>query len=479
MALPSSISIPRFTAAQPASRPTIVSGDLAGASESSLFAHYVNLRSFVHYVESIPASSTNPEEIKLRDDYAARGKAHIGEQITAYRDAYISAYAQSHNITADKAREAVALIDGAISAQLASRPELARDPKKLVAEINASFGLGYTPTDLDAAEEERQRKQAQVNKQIAEELAGARASGDSIFRVFGGIGVPSDVGTKSLSEADAMGAAKGFLAKAQADGLIRLSPAQLEEQQAILGVISKVALEQTSIRSVINMGVHTVAEGAPEVVQAFLKGGGELTPQNLENFIKTTDAWKDLAADAKQAAMSFAEQMGEGAGRVNYKVTSQERVRITSEIWQLMVNPSNAQYMGYGGAIKKEYLEQLPESVRSKLGENPTMYDLASLLDPSIRPLATMYTGAQAHAPAQNYQQTYTMSYHDTSIWGVMGGVPAQHMLKYARADVNSQPDKAFVVGEREPSPDQQQPDPGKAARAHAAREERFREFGA
>ncbi len=435
--------------------------------EALALGNYVNLKAFTHYIEGLKSEPADSELGKLYADYIAGGKERLDGYIADRRNDFINAFvkrAGSDQSALNSAHTRLELVDTTIATQLAKNPDLAQDPRRLFDGINAAFNFGYALDDKDMNEMEREQKQALIVRQMAAELAAADAKGGEkvVYRLGGlGIGVPAGYTVKSLSEADAMGAASGFLARAQSEGLIHLSPAKLAEQQAILGTISKIVLEQNSLRSVINVGINGVASGVPEVVSAFLKGSKELTPANLKDFMDSSEAWKDLGNDAKEAALTFAEKMGDSSGRLLYEVTSVERVRICNEIWQLMLNPGNASYMGHSGEIKKEYLDQLPDSVKNRLmaiaaadkpsdpGEKPampTMRQLAELLDPSIRPLATMYTGSQAHASAQLSQEPYTMSYHDTSVWGAMGGQPAANMRKYARETVRSQPEEHFTV---------------------------------
>lgn len=317
--------------------------------------------------------------------------------------------------------------------------------------------------DLDEKYEASLKEQLRV-KQMLEELKAHQENGSPIFRIFGiGMNLP----TKSLSDADMMGAANVFLAKAREDGLVNMSDEQLAEQQAILGVISTVMVQQNSLRSVINIAGHGLAEGTPLVVAGLFEAGKGITQADWKAAIQKADG-TELRSQLGDTFEEFTERMNSAGQQVDYEVTSQERMRITRELWHVLQDPNGA-VMIHGTGLDQKYIDMLPESVKTKLyanaannghGDNPTLLDLAQLRDPQLAKLATMWTGAFAKADAQANTRAYDMNYHYTedghgmNAWTAMGGQPAANMLKYAIAKNSTTPSVNYYddkIGNHEP----------------------------
>lgn len=245
-----------------------------------------------------------------------------------------------------------------------------------------------------------------------------------------------------------------FVERAQKKGLLHLSSQELQDAGAALGVIQANIAGRHSFRQMVNVVISGATYAIPATVKAAIDGVGkiDLVSRDKDGNLQFSGMDK-FTESLKQAGVDFGGDIKNVFKDTATAVGVSERVRMTQEMWHAMLG-SRGNSMLMEEPLTTEDLKALPPSLINKVvaqekarqgkadfkPEDITLYHLALSLPQEVRTLATMNTGALAKAAAQNGQEAYAMSFHDVSMWGVLGGQPAAHMMQYVRQDVGQEP---------------------------------------
>ena len=469
------------TASNTAAPPISLTSSEAGIHDKLLkfVSHYSTLAQLNQTLDHIRKTEPDRAKIEAAEKEAAAFQQRLGtirtDTIAALKERIKARLALANDPDAERNAERFA---NDIAQSISSESDL-KDGEaqtqhfdRLYAKALAAaktFG-DYSPTPDDA--KAREATQKLVKEELEQDrlkmhlLAGHSRSGsgvDALMAMWGRMSNASE--QKTIVQRDQLIAAgEAFIERARSDGLLRgMNPNQVKDAGLMLGVLQANIAERASGRQVVNVVIAGATHAIPATVSAALGGLGQidLMSRNAKGELEFS-GMDNFTASLKKAGIDFAGDMSKLPGSTMMAIGVSERIRVTNETWHAMLGTrdnamlnnetlSEADIAALGGPegrIIKNLVAQ--ESARQRKEIKPsdlTLYSLSVALSASsdIQRIATMNTGSLAQATAQNGQNPYTISYHDVSMWGVLGGKPAEHMMKYARQTVHDSPAQRYV----------------------------------